>query len=520
MTLLTRAHNLFHLLTAGLLLSVASISLAQTYASCKGFSESLSKNNLHVKIDCLEAAFSEDPAHLTFSGMPPGNGMAIGGVLEQSNHYVSPFSLTAGSGIVPGLSNPMQRDFTTGELPSVGDGSLWSADGRLAAVFSTNGSWLTMGALTIMPKGYKDGHRTDFEGVQVSCNRLGPLCTKQIFGLHLEASHRSLQTVSFYGLGPDTPTVKYVFHENDTFASLRTALPLADWLAFEAGTEFRLTDLPHTTASNSVSANFTGATAPGLSSQPGFGHYHFALRTGPIAIVSPKTDDQDDNHTGSLMKPYDQFTFNNNVEYHWYSAPGHSTSSFQQFVEDSDENIQIGTRVRHYVQVGDAKTGGEHLWDSLLAKTCGDKNIDFSNQKAYVLKVRQPCGFGDLDLVSHIVASRTGPNSTVPFYLQPTVGGSDINSRLSLRAWPDYRFRAPDALFVQTNYILPFYNILVFYDAGTVGPTLSSLSFVNLRQDAGVGLALSLQGHIAAQGYMALGAGHGPTFGYNFTKFF
>ncbi len=377
---------------------------------CKlqGFSESLSKNNLHFKIDCLEAWFSEDPVTY-FSGMPPGNGMAFGGVLEQNNHYVSPFSLPAGPGIVPGLSNPQQPDFTTGELPSVAGGSLWSADGRLAAVFSTNGSWVTTGTLTVMPKGYQDGHRTDHAGVQISCNKLGPLCTKQILGLHFQASHRSLQTISFYGIGPDSPLAKYVLHEDDTFASISAALPLADWFTFESGAEFRLTDLPHITAPNSVSANFTTAAAPGLSSQPGFGHYHFALRTSPIAILSPRTDDQDDNHTGPLMKPYVQFTFNNSVEYHWYSAPGHSASSFQQFVEDSDENILLGTRVRHYVQVGDAKTGSEHFWDSFLAKTCGDKNIDWSKSANYVLKVRQACGLGDLDLVSHIVASRTGP---------------------------------------------------------------------------------------------------------------
>ena len=520
MKLFPRAHNLVRPLAVCIMLTAASMSFAQTYASCKGFFEGLSKNNLHVKIDCLEALFSEDPAHLTFSGMPPGNGMAFGGVLEQNNHYVSPFSLPAGPGLVPGLSNPQQPDFTTGKLPSVAGGSLWSADGRLAAVFSANGSWVTTGTLTVMPKGYKDSHRTNHAGVQISCNKLGPLCTKQILGLHFEASHRSLQTISFYGIGPDSPTFKYVFHENDTFASIRAALPLADWFTFESGAEFRLTDLPHTTAPNSVSANFTTAAAPGLSSEPGFGHYHFALRTAPIAILSPRTDDQDDNHTGPLMKPYYQFTFNNSIEYHWYSAPGHSESSFQQFVEDSDENIQLGTRVRHYVQVGDAKTGTEHFWDSMLAKTCGDKGVDWSKPANYVIKVRQPCGFGDLDLVSHMVASRTGSDSTVPFYLQPTVGGSDIDSRLSLRAWPSYRFRAPDALFVQTNYILPLYNILVFYDAGIVGPTFSSLSFAGLRQDAGVGVALSLRGHIAAQGYLALGAGHGPTFGYNFTKFF
>lgn len=514
------AHKILGLLAVGFMLSSAPLSFAQTYASCKGFSESLSKDNLHFKIDCLEAWFSASPAHLTFSGMPPGNGMAFGGVLEQNNHYVSPFSLPAGPGIAPGLTNPQPPDFTTGKLPSVAGGSLWSADGALAAVFSTNGSWDTSGKLTVMPKGYRDGHRADHAGVQISCNKLGPLCTKQILGLHFESSHRSLQTISFYGIGPDSPLVKFVFHENDTFASIRAALPLADWFTFESGAEFRLTDLPHTSASNSVSANFTTAAAPGLSSQPGFGHYHFALRTSPIAILSPRTDDSDDNHTGPLMKPYDQFTFNNSVEYHWYSAPGNSASSFQQFVEDSDENIQLGTRVRHYVQVGDAKSGAQHFWDSMLAKTCGDKDIDWSKATNYVLKVRQPCGFGDLDLVSYIVASRTGPGSTVPFYLQPTVGGSDIDSRLSLRAWPNYRFRAPDALFVQTNYILPFYNILIFYDAGTVGPTFSSLSFAGLRQDGGFGVALSLKGRIAAQGYLAFGAGHGPTFGYNFTKFF
>jgi hypothetical protein len=520
MTPRPRAQNLFRLIAFGLMLCFASISHAQTYASCKGFTESLAKNNLHFKIDCLEALFSEDPVHLTFSGMAPGNGMALGVVLEQNNHYVSPFSLPAGPGVVPGLSNPQPPDFTTGKLPSVGDGSLWSADGRLAAIFSTNGSWATSGTLTVLPTGYKDGSRTDHAGVQISCNKLGPLCTKQIFGVHLLASYRSLQTISFYGIGPNSPLAKYVFHEDDTLTSIQAALPLTDWFTFESGAEFRLTGLPHTSATNSVTANFTAATAPGLSSQPGFGHFHLALRTNPIVILSPPTDDQDENHTGPLIKPYDQFTFNNSVEYHWYSAPGHSASSFQQFVEDSDENIQLGTRVRHYVQVGDSKPGPGRFWDSILAKTCGDKNIDWSQSANYVLKVRQPCGLGDLDLVSHIAASRTEPGSTIPFYLQPTVGGSDIDSRLSLRAWPSYRFRAPDALFVQANYILPLYNILVFYDAGTVGPTFSSLSFANLRQDAGVGVAVSLGGHIAAQGYLALGAGHGPTFGYNFSKFF
>src|SRR5690349_12902631 len=47
--------------------------------------------DIHQSLDCIEALFSETPAHLTFSGVPPGNGMALGGVLEDKIHYVSPF---------------------------------------------------------------------------------------------------------------------------------------------------------------------------------------------------------------------------------------------------------------------------------------------------------------------------------------------------------------------------------------------------------------------------------------------
>jgi hypothetical protein len=123
-----------------------------------------------------------------------------------------------------------------------------------------------------MPKGYTDGHRTDHNGVKVSCNKLGFLCTSKIFGMHLEATHRSLQTISFYGIGPLSPSVKYIFHQNDTFGSFRAALPLTDWLAVESGFEYRQTDIPLSAASNSVSANFSSAAVPGLSSQPGFAH--------------------------------------------------------------------------------------------------------------------------------------------------------------------------------------------------------------------------------------------------------
>lgn len=500
---------------AVLLIGAASTLVhAQSYESCKDFS-----GNLHTKIDCLEAIFSASPAHLTFSSMPPGNGFAIGGVLEQNNHYVSPFALPGAVHLSSGNAAERPPDYSPGRLPSLG--SLWSADGRLAVVGSMNGSWLGTGQLTLMPKGYVPSHRRDHNGVDVSCNKLGILCTKQVFGVHFEGTHRSLQTISFYGLGPSSPPVKYIFPENDTYGSFRANLPLQDWLSIEGGFEYRQPDLPHSPAVNSVNNNFDNVTAPGLSSQPGFAHSYAALRTSPRLYSSPKTDDKDLNHAGPLMKRYLLFTFRNSAEYHWWTAQGDSSQSFQQFVFDADENIELATRVRRYVQVADTK--GSRFLYAMLARACGDSGIDWKEPSDYVLKVRQRCRFGDIDLRSHIVTSMTGSGSNVPFYLQPTVGGSDIDSRPSLRGFPNYRFRAPDALFVQTDYSVPIRDpigFLIYYDAGTVGPAFSSLSFANLRQDGGLGITLSLQGHVAAQGYLAWGAGHGPFFGYNFTKFF
>ncbi|MGA7159242.1 MAG: hypothetical protein WBY53_20525 [Acidobacteriaceae bacterium] len=454
--------------------------------------------------------------HLTVSGMPPGNGIAVGAVLEQNTHYVSPFAGPITTRLTPGTASLNAPSGSTSGVPALG--SLWSADGRVSVIASVNGSWTVTGMLTLMPKGYKPSHRVDHNGVQVQCNKLGFLCTNKIFGVHFEATHRSLQTISFYGIGPKSPSVKYTFNQNDTYGSVRASLPVADWLALESGLEIREVNLPHTTNFNAVSANFSATSVPGLSVQPTFTHSYIAVRTSPLLYASPKTDDQDENHIGPLMKPFLLFTLRNSAEYHWFAAENNVASSFQQLILDADENIQVGTIVRHFVQVQDT-TGSRHFY-SMLARDCGDSGIDWSKPLDYVLKVRQRCSYGSLDVRAHMVASNSGPGSYVPFYLQPTVGGSDIDSRLSLRAYPHYRFRGPDAVTVQTDLSLPL-HVLVFYDAGTVGPNVASLSFAHLRQDAGLGFGISLQGNLVAQAYMAWGsAGALPTFGYNFSKLF
>lgn len=501
----------------------APLAHAQVLDTCKH------PHNPHYAIDCGEALFSEDPLHLTFSSMPPGNGFALGLVLEQNSHYVSPFGLSETAHIVPGgNADPAQPDASTASLRRLG--SLWSADGRLAAIASYNKSWVATGTLTLMPAGYHDDSRTDHDGQDVQCNRLGPsgdhfhLCTRKVFGLHLEATHRSLQAISFFGTGPRSPATQYTFALDDTYGSVSASMPLLDWVTATAGFEYRQTNLP-STASNplSVSQNFTASALPGLAVQPGYAHSRVGLAFQPVLHIDPRTDDLENNKTGPLLKADHIVTFFNTIEYHWFAAQGGSASSFQQLVADSDQNIQLAVITRHNKQVFEITNPISRLYYRILAHACDEIGLDWSKRLDYVIKVRQQCTLGTLDLRSHLVASYTGAASTIPFYLQPTVGGSDIDSRVSLRAYPNYRFRAPDALFGQAEYSVniwkPF-GLLFFYDAGTVGQTFSNLSFAHLRQDAGFGTTVSLKGNVVVQGYLALGAGHGPTFNYNFAKLF
>jgi len=43
-------------------------------------------------------------------------------------------------------------------------------------------------------------------------------------------------------------------------------------------------------------------------------------------------------------------------------------------------------------------------------------------------------------------------HNNVPFYLQPTLGGADINDENVLRGYSNYRFRAPNLVAYELNY--------------------------------------------------------------------
>ena len=489
-----------------LVLAVCGPVAAQSYSSCPNFGS----QGLHEKIDCIEALFSASPAHLTFSSVPPGNGFALGGVLEKATHYVSPATRL-----------PAIDIYDPDKQPDTGYLSL--TDALLAGVVSTNGSWYATGSFSWLPPLH---YRTVTEN-GVTFQQLGPLKTHQVFGLQFYGTHRSIQNLSFYGEGGTAPTTEYVFKQTETYAGTTARLPLTPWLAAAGQLEYRQLSLPVDNSSLSVRNNFSETTAPGLNSQPGFMHYVLAAETDATwrsEPASPKETLLPDPNAPpiGLLKHRFISRVQNRAAYEWYQDLNTGHHSFRQFAFTGDESVHLGSVFLKFL---DDKS---HAF-SFLRLVCGGTGRAAKGKATSAIKDSfkkdDVCDFGQLDVKSRFVVSQTGAGSVVPFYYQPTLGGSDIESRVTLRGYADYRFRGNDLALVQIEYSKPVpsfdpVGIYGFYDGGSITNPGQSLGMARFRQDGGIGTSLRLQGKVVFQAYAAMGAGHGVHFGYNLEKLF
>lgn len=128
--------------------------------------------------------------------------------------------------------------------------------------------------------------------------------------------------------------------------------------------------------------------------------------------------------------------------------------------------------------------------------------------------------FGSFSLTSRLVESFGPAGNAVPFYLQPTLGGSDIDSVSDLRSYRDYRFRAPNALSFQADYervIKDPLGALFFYDVGRVALQRSDLDISHMRHSFGIGMTIRAGNLPVIKLYYAWGGREGThtTFGAN-----
>jgi hypothetical protein len=264
---------------------------------------------------------------------------------------------------------------------------------------------------------------------------------------------QQLTKLNFYGEGPQTSRSGLaLYSERDIRVGAGISVPLAWWLNVDAKAEGLWTDIgpASTSTTPSVTATYSNLLAPGIVSQPPFSHFQ--------AYVRPHFPNQE------------PFNLIYKVGYEWYQDHGSGHYSFGRFRADLLHNLYL------------EHSGKDVRRDSILSF------------------------YGRLTL------AQTPSGNTVPFYLQDTLGGTDINGDPGLRAFPDYRFRAPDNIAIEVEFdrrIWKVLGIMAFYDTGEVATRASDLSLANMRHSFGGGLTLWSASKVVFRAYVGFGGGEG-----------
>ena len=269
------------------------------------------------------------------------------------------------------------------------------------------------------------------------------------------ASAQQLTKLGFYGEGPQsTRQALALYTERDVRVGVGVSIPLAWWLNVGAKVEGLWPSIGPT--SNNTNPSVADAyradpsLAPGLDSQSTFTHYQFYVR--------PHLPNQEP--FGLIYK----------VGYEYYQDHGSGQYSFGRFRADLLHNLYL------------EHAGKDVRRDSILSV------------------------YGRLTL------AHTSAGNAVPFYLQDTLGGTDIDGDPGLRAFPDYRFRAPDNMAFEVEFnrrIWKPLGIMAFYDTGQVAAQASDLSFTRMRHSFGGGLTLWSATKVVFRAYVGFGGGEG-----------
>ena len=411
-------------------------------------------------------------------------------VMGQPMH-IAVGSLSPQNGFGAGLAFVEHKDFA----------NEWRANWDIDAVATPNNSWRA----GMYMKAYRLAGgpiHVVFPGAGTTVKKTEPLFNAApLLNFYFQAI--SLNRVDYYGLGPNTTLAThttYGFSENIPGMSL--ILPVAGTLAplklsLDAELNGRFPSVRPGTTSGIPSINqiFTNATAPGLSSQPAFFQASEGLRIQPA--------------------PKDYIRFNYLLQFQQYVAPGGSAYSFRRWNGDFNHEIPL-------YKLLPGKWGNQYAPNRAAAAylqyngpdDCTGTNTNISLAHATRAAAAaaapthqaRPCPIisttqkleGSITLRAFISESFADAGSTVPFYLSPTIGGSDINSTPMLASYPDYRFRGPDLILFRESIEhslgkLPI-GIAFSADEGKIGLRRNDVNLDNLLYTYSAGITVRAGG--------------------------
>jgi hypothetical protein len=409
--------------------------------------------------ECAQVLFTAQPVHIALGSLAPQNGFAFGlAFVEHKN--------------CPDASERTSHPFCPSEWRLT-----WNAD----AVTTPNGSWRA-GA-------YMKAFRLSGGGIQVhegnaKAKRTAPLFrSAPLFNLYAQAI--SLNKIYFYGLGPDTtPIEKTVFGETQTIAGASVIVPTGvanTSLYGEINGRVPSIRGNHGDSVPSIEVRFNNVTAPGLTSQPGFVQFGEGLRIEPELL---------------------------HQHLHLHYGLG-----FQQFVAVSDS--------RYSFRRWTADLGHDFPIDRKVQPTAANDRI---GPDSCTPDANSPCPSptviprtfdheGMVSLRFLLTGSLANAHRSVPFYFDPTVGGSDLNGQPILPSYPDYRFRGPDVALIRgtIEHAVPRLPLGVFFSVDAAKATLlrDDIDFSNLRRSYTAGFTVHAGGLPVAYFLFAWGGNEG-----------
>jgi len=408
------------------------------------------RGNLAGISGCAETLFTGTPFHMAVGSLAPQNGVGFGLAAAEVYHPTYCASWI---------------DFTKPPAAGASNACHWSLNFNAEGLATTNQSWRAgfyMSAVHLSSRRPQVHHPGEPEPKHPVRNFTGQSTTVNFY-----SETNSLNRIYFYGLGPETTPVgraDFGFTENVTGVSL--ILPARAWwidaagisLLGEVNGRFPSQRGSYGDTSPSIEQIYNDTTAPGLTARSNYFQTGEGIRLNPVL-------------------PLKQLRLDYLAQFQQFVAGGNSYESFRRFNADLNHTLVLYTK-----DVGKPEASRPPV--------PGAPNVPPISLTRDVT--------GSVTARLFIQESVANSGHIVPFFFQPTIGGSDLNGQAVLSSYPDYRFRGPDLLWIHGAYeqSLGKFPVGLFLgvDEAKVGLRRDDISFDHLRHSYSAGFTLHAGG--------------------------